>query len=392
MISVEEALRQVLALAGPVEREEVPLDQAAGRVLAAPVTAGLSQPPFDSAMMDGYALRRADLAVGAQLRVVGEAAAGHALSRPIGPGEAARIFTGAPLPAGADCVLMQEDSTRAGEFVTITALPAAPYIRPRGHDFSIEDQILAPRLLDSRTIGLIAAMNAPSVCVARRPRVAIVATGDELVPPGTPPGPGQIICSNNYALAALARAAGAEAQLLPIAPDRPEALRDTLEQAARADLVVTIGGASVGDHDLVGKVAGEMGLERAFWKIAMRPGKPLMAGKLGASLMLGLPGNPVSSIVCGMIFMQPLIHAMQGLPPRDRSIQTALAVELPANGPRLHYMRARLLPGDRMPLAEPFADQDSGLLSVLSQADGLLIRPAHDAPRKAGDLLSFLPF
>lgn len=392
MISVKEALTHVLALADRPDTEEVALDQAAGRVLAAPVIARLTQPPFDAATMDGYAFRAEDLAENASFTVVGEAAAGHGLGHPLAPGEAARIFTGAPVPEGAGAVVMQEDTTRDGDRMTLTGLPKASNIRPRGHDFAEGQKLSAPRLLDGRAVGLIAAMNVPTVTVARRPRVAVVATGDELVAPGDTPGPGQIICSNNYAIAALARAAGAEAELLPIAPDDAGALRATLARAARADLVVTIGGASVGDHDLVGQVAAEMGLERAFWKVAMRPGKPLMAGRLGAARMLGLPGNPVSSIVCAMVFMQPLIRAMLGLPPRDATIAARLAEDMPPTGPRTHFMRATLEPGGELPVVRAFGDQDSGVLSIMARADGLLIRTAGDGPRKAGEVLRVLPF
>lgn len=392
MISVEEALAQVLALADAPATEDVPLDQAAGRVLAAPVTSRLTQPPFDAATMDGYAFRAEDLHEDASFTVVGEAAAGHGLDRPLGPGEAARIFTGAPVPKGAGAVVMQESTTRDGDRMTLNGLPKATNIRPRGYDFAKGDQLLAPRLLDGRAVGLIAAMNVPTVTVARRPRVAVVATGDELVAPGDTPGPGQIICSNNYAIAAQARAAGAETELLPISPDDPAALRATLERAAEADLVVTIGGASVGDHDLVGQVTSEMGLERAFWKVAMRPGKPLMAGRLGRARMLGLPGNPVSSIVCGTLFMQPLIRAMLGLPYKDRSFAARLAEDMPPTGPRTHFMRAALEPGADLPEVRALADQDSGVLSSLTHADGLLIREADDGPRKAGEVLRVLPF
>lgn len=392
MISVEEALARVLALAPAPRTETVALDQADGRVLLAPARAGLDQPPFDAAVMDGYALRAEDLAADARLSVVGEAAAGHGLTRPLAAGEAVRIFTGAPLPPGAGAVVMQEDVTRDGDHITLSGLPKATHIRPRGTDFHKDQELAAPRLLDARTLALLAAMNVPQVQVARRPRVAVLATGDELVQPGQQPGPGQILCSNNYALTAMARAAGAEAQMLPIARDTEASLRATFAAARDADLIVTIGGASVGDYDLVGKVAADLGLDRAFYKIAMRPGKPLMAGTLGRSVMLGLPGNPVSSIVCGMIFMQPLIRAMQGLPHRDRTIAARLSEDIGPAGNRTHFMRATLTSGDDLPRVAPFSDQDSGLLSLLSRADGLLIRPADDGPRQAGEIVRVLPF
>lgn len=392
MISVEDALARVLALAPAPQMETVALDQADGRVLLAPARAGLDQPPFDAAVMDGYALRAEDLATDASFTVVGEAAAGHGLTRPLGAGEAVRIFTGAPLPPGAGAVVMQEDVRRDGDRITLAGLPKATHIRPRGTDFHKDQDLAAPRQLDARSLALLAAMNVPTVQVARRPRVAVLATGDELVEPGQQPGPGQIICSNNYALTAMARAAGAEARMLPIARDTEASLRATFEAARDADLIVTIGGASVGDYDLVGKVAAELGLDRAFYKIAMRPGKPLMAGTLGQSVMLGLPGNPVSSIVCGLIFMQPLIRAMQGLPHRDRTIAARLGEDIGPAGNRTHFMRATLADGDDLPRVAPFSDQDSGLLSLLSRADGLLIRPADDGARKAGEIVRVLPF
>ncbi len=391
MISVEEALRRVLALAPTPQAEEVALDEADGRVLLAPARAAFDQPPFDAAVMDGYALRLDDLRQNATLMVVGEAAAGHELTRPLGAGEAARIFTGAPLPPGAGAVVMQEDVSREGDRITLTGCPRGTHIRPRGADFK-QDQILeAPRLLNARTLSLLAAMNVPRVTVARRPRVAVLATGDELVEPGQSPGPGQIICSNNYALSAMARAAGADARMLPIARDTETSLRAAFAAASGADLIVTIGGASVGDYDLVGRVAADLGLERAFYRIAMRPGKPLMAGTLGASVQLGLPGNPVSSIVCGAIFMQPLIRAMQGLTTPQRTIRARLAADVGPAGNRTHFMRATLSPGDDLPTVTAFTEQDSGLLSLLSQADGLLIRPADDGPRRSGEVVDVLP-
>lgn len=392
MISVEEALRRVLALAPAPQAETVALAEADGRVLLTPARAALDQPPFDAAVMDGYALRSEDLAADARLTVVGEAAAGHAMDQPLGQGQTARIFTGAPLPPGAGAVVMQEDVTRTGDQITLNGLPKGTHIRPRGTDFHRDQALDAPRLLNARTLALLAAMNVPQVQVARRPRVAVLATGDELANPGETPSPGQIICSNNYALTAMARQAGAEAEMLPIARDNQDSLRAAFARAADADLIVTIGGASVGDYDLVGQVATDLGLDRAFYKIAMRPGKPLMAGKLGDAIMLGLPGNPVSSIVCGMIFMQPLIRAMQGLPHVDRIVRARLAAPVGPAGNRTHFMRATLQPGDDLPLVAPFDDQDSGLLSLLSRADGLLIRPSDDGPRQAGEIVQVLPF
>lgn len=389
MISADEALARVLALAGTPRLETVPLDQAAGRVLAAPAAARLTQPPFDSAAMDGYALRRADGE--GPLRVIGESAAGHPWSGTPSPGTAIRIFTGAPVPEGYDCVAMQENVTREGDAIRIHSPSPQDNIRPRGNDFAIGDVIEAGRLLAAADIALLAAMNLPQVTVAARPRVAVLASGDELVLPGQTPAEGQIVSSNDLAVAALAREAGAEAQILPIARDTEASLRDSFALAKDADLIVTIGGASVGDHDLVGRVAAELGMERAFYRLAIRPGKPLMAGRIGASAMLGLPGNPVSAMVCAILFMQPLIRRMQGLSAVPALFRARLAAPLPPEGDRQHYQRAQLSPGPDLPLIRPFASQDSARLTLMSQADALLIRPAQDPARKAGEVMDYLP-
>lgn len=388
MISVDEALARVLALAPAPEGEEIAIADAVGRSLLAPVAARLTQPPFNAAAMDGYALREADLAQ--PLRVIGESAAGHPWQGEALPGTAIRIFTGAAVPEGYDRVVMQENTAREGDVLTVTDASGGSHIRPRGNDFSDGDHFDPQRPLTPSDIGLLAGMNIPRVTVARRPRVAVLATGDELLHPGETPGPGQIICSNDIAVAALARAVGAEAEVLPIARDTEASLRDSFARAAGADLLVTIGGASVGDHDLVGKVAGELGMDRAFYKIAMRPGKPLMAGTIGRTMMLGLPGNPVSSIVCAIIFMQPLIRRMQGLPGRPSTFRARLACDLRPEGPRQHYLRATLREGDDLPLIAPFDDQDSARLALISQADALMIRPANDPARRAGELVDFI--
>jgi molybdopterin molybdotransferase len=325
--------------------------------------------------------------------VIGEAGAGHSCPGRVGEGEAVRIFTGAPVPEGADRVVIQEDVTREGDIVTLgDRLDSGTNIRPRGGDFSAGDRVTAPRRLRPADLALLAAMNLAELPVTRRPVVALIATGDELVMPGEDPGPDQIIASNTFALKAMAEAEGAEVRLLPIARDTEAELRLVLGLAQGADLVVTIGGASVGDHDLVGKVAGEMGLDRAFYKIAMRPGKPLMAGRLGGAAMLGLPGNPVSSIVCAHLFMLPMLRAMLGLGAAPAETRRAvLAEDVPANGPRTHYMRARLSPGPGLPAIAPFGRQDSSLLGILTEADALLVRPLGDGPRAAGAEVEYLP-
>jgi molybdopterin molybdotransferase len=392
MITVEEALQRCFALVTPLPSEPVPLRQAAGRVLATPASARLTQPPFDASAMDGYALGRSG-DVGATFTVIGEAGAGHGFAGTLAPDQAVRIFTGAPLPKCAETIAIQEDVSASSTGITLTA-PARPgaNIRKRGQDFAQGDTLSAPRRLTSKDLALLAAMNIPEVTASRRPVVALIATGDELVMPGDQPGPDQIVASNLFALEAMARAEGAEVRMLPIARDTEDDLRQVFRLADGADLIVTIGGASVGDHDLVGKVAADLGLERTFWKIAMRPGKPLMAGRLGPSLMLGLPGNPVSAIVCGHLFLLPMLRAMQGLPASPAPTALAiLAEDVGPAGPRVHYMRARLSPGDGLPRITPFASQDSALLRILTEADALLIRPQDDGPRRAGERVEYLP-
>ncbi|MFA5539643.1 MAG: gephyrin-like molybdotransferase Glp [Gemmobacter sp.] len=389
-LSVDQALALVLGLAREPQPEHLALADARGRVLLVDAVSQMTQPPFDAAAMDGYAARRADLP--GPLRVVAEVAAGRGWDGTLGPGEAARIFTGAPVPDGADVVVMQEDTSRDGDLVTVTVPQGRSNIRARGNDFSAGDRVVAGRVLSAIDLALLAAMNVPQVTVGRRPRVAVLAGGDELVAPGEAPGPGQIISSNDLAVAALARDAGAEARILPLARDTESSLREAFSAAAGADLVVTIGGASVGDHDLIARVAADLGMERAFHRIAMRPGRPLMAGRLGDGAMLGLPGNPVSAIVTAVLFMQPLIRAMQGqAAPQPVVRHAALAGDLPAEGGRQHYLRAALREDGRGTVIAPFGDQDSARLALLSRADALLIRPAGDPARRAGELMQYIP-
>jgi molybdopterin molybdotransferase len=393
MISVEAARAACLALVQPLPPEMVGLENAGGRVLASDVIAQRAQPPFAAAAMDGYAIRLADRAPGAQLQVVGAAPAGRAWLGCIGPGQALRIFTGAPLPEGADCVVIQEDVTAQQGRITLgDKLESGDNIRPAGGDFRAGDRLAAPRRLTPADIALCAAMNAPRLAVTRRPEVALIATGDELVSPGEAPRPDQIITSNSYGLKAMIEAEGGRARILPIARDNRDSLIQVFGLAHGADLIVTIGGASVGDHDLVAGVAAELGMEQAFYKVAMRPGKPLMAGRLGDTPMLGLPGNPVSAMICGMIFLRPMLRAMQALPPQPEAYAPArLGCDLPANGPRAHYMRAQVAPGDDYPVITPFDSQDSARLSLLSGATALLVRPPHDGPRASGSLVDHLP-
>ena len=400
LIPVAEALARVLAAARPVAAEEVALHKAFGRTLAEPVIAGRTQPPFANSAMDGYALRARDAASpGAKLRVVGESAAGHAFSGVLGEGEATRIFTGAPMPAGADAVAIQEDAKREGEVVILQAAArSGDNVRVIGLDFREGETLLSPgRRLTARDVALIAAANRPSASVRRKPKVAILATGDELVAPGESLGPAQIVASNNFFVAGLVEAEGGEAFDLGIAPDRPEALAQRISQAraARADVLVTLGGASVGDYDLVQKALTDAGMELGFWRIAMRPGKPLMFGHIGEMLVLGLPGNPTSSAVCGLLFLAPLLRALLGDPQAaaDRSETARLAVDLPANGVRQDYMRAHLTrDAEGGWNARPSRDQDSSLVRTLAEAEGLIVRPINAPAARAGEPCRVLRF
>lgn len=389
MISVTEALERVLALANPPRPEIVSLADAHGRALLQPAVSRLTQPPFDASAMDGYAMRAVDL--DDALTVIGTSAAGHPWGGTARPGTAIRIFTGAPVPQGFDHVELQENVDRDGDVIRVVTRSGGSNIRARGNDFAQGDTVAPGIILGAAHIGLLAAMNVDNVTVAARPRVAILAGGDELVPPGTDPAEGQIISSNDLAIAAMVREAGGEPHILPIARDTEDSLRASFRAAADADLLVTIGGASVGDHDLIGKIAQEHGIEQAFYKVALRPGKPLMAGRMAKGAMLGLPGNPVSAMVCAVLFMQPLIRAMQGLPADAPLRKARLAHDLPAEGPRQHYLRATLAAGEDLPLIAPFADQDSARLALMAQANALLVRPPHDPARSAGDPVDYIP-
>lgn len=389
MISVAEAQAHLFDLIAPLDTETVPLRAAHGRVLAGTVTARRSQPPFAASSMDGYALRRAEVEPDAMFKVIGEAAAGHRFEGRVGAGQAVRIFTGAPLPEGADFVVIQEDTTRRGSLLTLGhRIGDKDNIRPAGVDFEAGAPLEGPLRLRPADIALLAAMNIAEVPVSRRPVIAILATGDELVQPGETPGPDQITASNSYGLAAMFESRGAEVRMLPIAGDTTGALTQAFALAKGADLIVTIGGASVGDHDLVGTVAADLGMEQSFYKVAMRPGKPLMAGRLGGAAMIGLPGNPVSAMVCGTVFVGPMIDRMLGFPATSTPTQKALlGMDIPENGPRAHYMRARQAEG----AVSPCEQQDSSLLTVLASADALLVRPPHDPARRAGDTVEIIP-
>lgn len=390
MISVAEALEHVLALVEPGGTETVPLKDAGGRVMREDASATRNQPPFPASAMDGYAVQGTEVKPGADFTVIGEAAAGRGFAGSVGPGQAVRIFTGAPVPDGADRIVIQEDATRSGDVITLRSdLDQAAYVRPAGADFEAGFTLPAPLRLGPPELALLAAMNVPAPVCAKKPVIAIIATGDELVMPGEDPSADQIIASNIFGLKAMFEAEGAHVRLMPIARDTITSLDSALRLARDADLIVTIGGASEGDHDLVAKAAEGRGLQRSFYKIAMRPGKPLMAGRIGASAMIGLPGNPVSAMVCGTVFVLPMIRKMLGLADILPAPGTApLAEPVKANGPRAHYMRAARLPDGSI---RAFTRQDSALLTVLARADALLIRPPHDPERAAGHLVEWLP-
>lgn len=392
MISVAEALDRVLAsIEGPVEVHELPLAEAIGRTLAEDLVAGRDQPPFAASAMDGYAVRDADLSrLPVELRVVGTSVAGRRHDRALGPGEAVRIFTGAPLPDGADAIVIQEDTEAGDGAVTVRAKEERPgrYVRPAGLDFRHGETLLrAGERLDARRITLAAAAGSGTLPIRRRPRVAILATGDELVRPGEVPAPDQIFASNPFGVRAIVERAGGEAIDLGIAADRLDdlAARIGAARAAEADLLVTLGGASVGEHDLVQKALVAAGMDLGFWRVALRPGKPLMHGRLGRMSLLGLPGNPVSSLVCSTLFVEPAIRALLGDPRagHDPTEAAVLGAALPANDRRQDYMRASL---ERAPdgtmVATAHERQDSSMMAVMAASEALIVRAPH-APASA---------
>jgi molybdopterin molybdotransferase len=397
LMPVTEALSAVLAGAEPLPEEMTALDAAHHRVLARDVAARRTQPPQAMSAMDGYAVRAADASnVAARLKVIGEVAAGRPFDKTVGAGEAVRIFTGGVIPEGADAVIIQEDTVAEGGGITITeAAVGGRHIRPAGVDFRQGDVLLARGIrLTDRDLSLAAGMNYPELAVCRRPKVAILATGDELVMPGSTPGPGQIVYSNGYALRALARDEGAETIDLGIAADTVEATTQGIRRArdSGADILITTGGASVGDHDLVKQSLEAEGVTMAFWRIAMRPGKPMMHGRLGAMQVIGLPGNPVSSYVCGFLFLVPLIRKLSGRSVIHHTSETALlGCSLAANDLRTDYLRARLeLRGDGALVATPVDLQDSSLLGNLAAARALVIRAPFAAAAAAGSACELL--
>jgi molybdopterin molybdotransferase len=397
LMPVADALAAILAGAEPLPEEMAALDTAFHRVLARDVAALRTQPPQAMSAMDGYAVRAADAAdLTARLKVIGEVAAGRPFARKVGANEAVRIFTGGVIPDGADTVIIQEDTAVDGEYITITeAAKPGRHIRPAGIDFREGDVLLAKgRRLTDRDLSLAAGMNYPELAVHRRPKVAVLATGDELVMPGSPRGPGQIVYSNGYALRALARSEGADIADLGIAADTVGATTDGIRRAraASADILITMGGASVGDHDLVKRSLEAEGVAMTFWRIAMRPGKPMMHGTLGAMRVIGLPGNPVSSYVCAFLFLVPLIRALSGRANIQHARETALlGRDLAANDVREDYLRARLeVRANGALVAVPVNHQDSSLLGNLAAARALLIRPPFAPAAPAGTPIEFL--
>ncbi len=390
LMPVAEALARVLADAAPLPAERVPLRQAVGRVLTEDVKALRTQPPAAVSAMDGYAVRACDVAnVPATLRVTGEVAAGHPFPGAVGAREAARIFTGGMMPAGADTVVIQELAARDGDRVTF-AKPTAKgrNVRAEGIDFAQGGTLLRKgQRLSGRDVMLAAAMNHPALPVHRRPKVAVLGTGDELVPPGTTPKPGEIVYSNGFALLALAEGEGAESTDLGIARDRVEDIAAAVRRARDwgADILVTSGGASVGEHDLVQRALRAEGLDLSFWRVALRPGRPMMHGRLGPMQVLGVPGNPVSSYVCAFLFLVPLIRRLAGRADLTPTPEPArLGHDLPVNDERADYLRALLTAGPDGPIATPLPVQDSSLMAPLAQAGCLLIREPHAPAAKAG--------
>lgn len=398
LISVEDALHRLLAGARALDPiETVPLWEAGGRVLARPLAARLTQPPFDNSAMDGYAVRSADVAeLGRRLHVIGESAAGRGFAGAIGPGQAVRIFTGAPVPDGADAVLLQEDALKFDDgFVENRfVLAKGRHIRPRGQDFLEGEEVLPTgTMLDAGALVVAAAMNHAAIDVFPRPLVTIIATGDELVSVGSQPGPDQIVASSVFGVAHLARRAGADILDLGIVVDDRAAIETAVEKARRAgaDIIVTLGGASVGDHDLVQASLLAAGMELDFWRIAMRPGKPLMVGSLGRASVLGLPGNPVSSMVCALLFLEPLVAHLARRAAPHRMTTACTATDLAANDQRQDYLRATLGRRDDGELeARSFGKQDSSQMKIFARSDCLIVRPPHAAALQPGERCAIL--
>ncbi|MGH6874540.1 MAG: molybdopterin molybdotransferase MoeA [Aestuariivirgaceae bacterium] len=394
LMPVDEAKALVLAGVRPLAGEKVRLKDAFGRILALDLHARRDQPPFAVSAMDGYAIHSKGVSAGAQFQLIGTAAAGHPFRGKIGKGQAVRIFTGAVVPVGANAILIQENaSVEAGSITATAAVEAGQYVRPRGLDFSRGQLLLkAGQRLSSRDVGLAAAMNHASLPLRRRPTTAILGTGDELMSPGQRLRADQIVGSNNPALATFVRWAGGVALDFGIVPDDRRRIRAAIRRASAADILVITGGASVGEHDLVKASLEAEGIQLAFWKIAMRPGKPLMFARSGRQRILGLPGNPVSSLICARIFLKPLIDRFLGNSAPDIPLKAALGLPMRANDQRQEYARARLDHGkDGGLIATPYPAQDSSMLRLLADADCLIIRPPFAEAASAGTEVPVLP-
>jgi molybdopterin molybdotransferase len=394
MMSVDDAVARILTALSPVPPETVPIAEAGGRALAADALARLDQPPHPVSAMDGYAVRATDVAhAPVALEVIGAAPAGHPFHGRVGPGQAVRIFTGGVVPDGADAIVIQENTDLGAAQVQIRqASEPGRHIRRAGLDFAKGDILVrSGKRLTARDVALIAAGDVPEVQVRRKPRIVLAATGDELSKPGESRKPGGIVASSVYGLTGLIEKWGGETYNLGILPDRAEAIAQIAERAAGADLIVTLGGASVGEHDLVQRALGPKGFVLDFWKIAMRPGKPLIFGRLGATPLLGLPGNPVSSYVCALLFLKPAIAALLGLSAAPETFAVRLAAGLPENDSRQDYLRARVVRRDGELWAEPFSVQESSMQKVLAEADALIVRAPHAAAAASGDRALALP-
>lgn len=396
LLPVNEALERLLDDATPREGEIVPIGEAAGRVLAEDIYALMTQPPFDATAMDGYAVRAADVeSVPVTLQVIGSAPAGRRYEGGVGAGQAVRIFTGAPMPPGADTVVIQENTRRLDErsIEVVETVAAGRHIRRMGLDFATGDLLLEKgRLLDAGAVSLAAAANHAQLPVVRKPLLAIIATGDELLPPGGEPGPDQIVASNSFGVAAIAAAVGARVADLGIVPDSRAAISARIRHALEleADVVVTLGGASVGDHDLTNEALLAEGMTLDFWKIAMRPGKPLMFGRRGRTRFLGLPGNPVASLVCSHLFLKPLLSQLGGRHYQPDICKAALDRPMAANDLRQDYVRAVLRDGPEGLTVTPFETQDLSMLKTFADANGLIIREPFAPPAGVGTICSVL--
>jgi len=392
MISVDEAVSRIISAFAPLSCETVAITGAVGRVLAEDVIAGFDQPPAPISAMDGYAVRAAEANRDAELAVIGEAPAGRPFAGSLGSGQAVRIFTGGVLPEGADAVVIQEDTAARGDRVVVKEVPKpGENVRQRGLDFRAGEILLRRgHRLSARDLALLAAANFPGVIVRRKPRIALVATGDELSRPGEARKAGGVVASSTYALQAMVQKWGGDARDIGILPDRTEAFAGLPEAAKDADLIVTQGGASVGDHDLVQTALKPLGFALDFWKIAMRPGKPLIFGRLRDTPFIGLPGNPVSAMVCAILFIQPAIASMLGMTYRAGVTRAQLASPLRANGSRQDYIRARLSQSDGVLIAHPFSLQDSSMQKTFAQAGGLVVRPPNAPAAQAGDKIDVL--